>query len=171
MTVRAPVHRLASLVDCALVPNRLKYLDIGGIIVVGVREVGVVPLAKDAEALEALALDVDIFNSHLAAYLTDCGLWKLVEFLRPETLFNLVLNRLAMTIPARDVLYVIALHHVIAIDEVLGDLIHGMAQVYGAVCIGRAIVQDKFRMTGILFTLQIINVVVFPCLQTLGLVF
>ena len=65
--VDAPVDRLESFVNVALVEEVNKGARDDGLIGRLHREVGIVPAAKDAEAFEILALQVDPFFGVLAA--------------------------------------------------------------------------------------------------------
>ena len=133
------------------------------------REVGVVPIAQHAQALEALALQVDVLNGELVAQLADLGDRRVVELLGAELLLDLVLDGLAMAIPAGNVRRLKALHGLVAVDDVLGDLVHGVAQVDRAVGIRRTVVQDELLVALVLLEHELIHVVLLPALEALRL--
>ena len=114
------------------------------------REVGIVPVAGDAQALELLALHVDPVRGEVAAFvaeLVDRDL-VLVLALRAVLLLDLPLDRQAVAVPARHVVGVEALHLARAGDDVLQDLVERVADVDVAVGIGRAVMQHEFRAAG-----------------------
>ena len=170
VAVRAPVHGLGALRDGAGVEDGLEDLDVGGVVVVHVGEVGVVPLAEDAQALEALALGVHLLDGHLAAELADLLGGKLVELLRAEHGLDLVLDGLAVAVPAGDVRRLVAAHGPVAVDDVLGDLVLRVAQVDGAVGVRGAVVQDELLVPLVLGDHLLVDVVLLPHGQALGLV-
>ena len=170
VAVGAPVDRLASAVDGAAVEDCLEDLDVGGVVVVDVGQVGVVPLGQHAQALEALALGVDLLDGHLAAELADLLGGKLVELLGPEDGLDLVLDGLAVAVPAGDVRRLEALHGLIAVDDVLRDLVLRVAEVDRAVGVRGAVVQDELLVALVLLEQLGVDVVVLPLLEPLGLV-
>ena len=169
MAVLAPVDRLMAAIDHALIEHGLEGLDVGGVVLVVEREIWVVPVAQDAQALEALALQVDVLDSELVAQLADLGNARLVELLRPELLLDLVLDRLAMAVPAGNVRGLIALHGLVAVDHVLGDLVHRVAQVDGAIGVRRAVVEHEFLVALVLLEHELVDMVLLPALQALRL--
>ncbi len=62
--VDAPVDGLEALVDEALFEEVVEGLGDGGLVGKGHGEVGVVPAAEDADALELASLEVDIFLAY-----------------------------------------------------------------------------------------------------------
>ena len=95
----APVNRLVSAIDHALIEHGLEDLDVGGIMLVIERQIGVVPVAEHAQATEAGLLQLDVLDSELVAELADLSRGGLVELLGAELLLDLVLDRLAMAVP------------------------------------------------------------------------
>ena len=170
VAVGAPVHRLAAAVDGTVVKDGLENLNVGGVVVVDVGQVGVVPLGQDAQALEALALGVDLLDGHLAAELANLLGGELVELLGAEHLLDLVLDGLAVAVPAGHVGRLVALHGPEAVDDVLGDLVLRVAEVDGAVGVRGAVVQDELVVALVLLEELGVDVVVVPLLEPLGLV-
>ena len=169
MAVAAPVHRLAAAVDGAGVEDRLEDLDVGGVVVVGVGEVGVVPLAQDAQTLEALALGVDLLDRHLAAELADLLGGKLAELVAAHHVLDLVLDGQAVAVPAGDVRDLAAPHDPVAVDDVLGDLVLRVTQVDGAVGVRGAVVQHEALVAGVLLEGELVDARLVPGRATLGL--
>ena len=146
VAVLAPVDGLVTAIDHALVEHGLEDLDVGGVMLVIERQIGVVPVAEHAQTTEAGLLQLDVLDSELVAELTNLGRGGLVELLGAELLLDLVLDRLAMAVPTGDIGNLIALHHPVAVDHVLGDLVHGVADVDRAVGVRRAVVQHELLM-------------------------
>ena len=169
VAVLAPVNRLVATIDHALIEHGLEDLDVGGIMLVIKRQVGVVPVAEHAQAAETGLLKLDVLDSKLVAELTDLGRRGLVELLGAEFLLDLMLDRLAMAVPAGDIGNLIALHHPVTVDHVLGDLVHSVADVDRTVGVRRAVVQHELLMTLVLIQNLLIDLVVLPVLESLGL--
>ena len=146
VAVLAPVDGLMTAIDHALVEHSLEYLDVGGVMLVIERQIRVVPVAEHAQAPEAGLLQLDVLDGELVAQLADLSRGGLVELLGAELLLDLVLNRLTVAVPTGDIRNLIALHHPVAVDHVLGDLVHGMADVDRAVGVRRAVVQHELLM-------------------------
>lgn len=99
MAVLAPVDGLVTAIDHALVEHGLENLDVGGVMLVIERQIGVVPIAEHAQTTEAGLLQLDVLDSELVAELTNLGRGGLVELLGAELLLDLVLNRLTVAVP------------------------------------------------------------------------
>ena len=169
MAMFAPVNGLMAAIDHTAIEHGLENLDIGSVMLVIQRQVGIVPIAEHAQTTETRLLELDILDSELVAELADLRHRGLIELGGTELLFDLVLNGLTMAVPSRDVGGLIALHGLIAVDDVLRDLVHGMTDVNRAVCIRRSIVQDELLVSLVLFQNLLIDLVVLPVLETLGL--
>ena len=169
MAVLAPVDGLVTAIDHALVEHGLENLDVGGVMLVIERQIGVVPIAEHAQATEAGLLQLDVLDSELIAKLTDLSRGGLVELLGAELLLDLVLNRLTVAVPTGDIGNLIALHHPVTVDHVLGDLVHGVADVDRAVGVRRAVVQHELLVTLVLLQNLLVDLVVLPVLESLGL--
>ena len=150
MAVLAPVDRLVATIDHALVEHGLKDLNVGSVVLVIERQIGVVPIAENAQATEAGLLQLNILDSELVAKLTDLSRGGLVELLGAEHLLDLVLDRLTVAVPTGDIRDFAALHHPVTVDHVLGDLVHGVADVDRAVRIRRAVMQHELLVTLVL---------------------
>ena len=169
VAVLAPVNRLVAAINHALIEHGLEDLDIGGVMLVIERQIGVVPVAEHAQTAEASLLKLDVLDSELVAELTDLGRGGLVELLGAELLLDLMLDRLTMAVPTGDIGNLIALHHPVAVDHVLGDLVHGMADVDRTVGVRRTVVQHELLVTLVLLQNLLVDLVILPVLESLGL--
>ena len=111
------------------------------------RQIGVLEVALDAEAAELLGLDAHPVGGEFPTFLAELVDLDLVLVLAlgPVGFLDLPLDRQAVAVPAGHVVGVVAAHLEGAVDDVLEDLVEGMADVEIAVGIGRAVVQDVFR--------------------------
>ena len=109
--------------------------------------IGMLPVAFDAEALELLALHVDPFLGEGAALAAELDDRHRVLVLAASAigLLDLPLDRQAVAVPAGHVVGILAEHPLRAHDEVLEDLVEGVADMDVAVGVGRAVVQDEAR--------------------------
>ena len=82
--------------------------------------------------------------------LIEHGLEDLDELLGAELLLDLMLDRLTVAVPTGNIGNLIALHHPVTVDHVLGDLVHGVADVDRAVGVRRAVVQHELFVTLVL---------------------
>src|SRR5699024_7614066 len=95
----------------------------------GHREIGVLPVADHAEALELVALDVDPFLREGPAFGAELVRRHLVLAppLRAVLLLDLPLDRQAVAVPARDIAAVVPEHLPGAHDEILEYLVERVA--------------------------------------------
>jgi hypothetical protein len=100
--MNAPVDRLKTLVDEALLEEFVEALKNARLVLKRHRFVRIVPAPKDANALELAALQVDILLRILAARLAD-GKWVHLELLAAQLLIDFDLDREAVAVPARDI--------------------------------------------------------------------
>src|SRR6185369_1493731 len=114
--------------DVTALPEELEHLDDAELILRIDREVGLLPVAQDAERLELAALDVDVLPGEVEAELADLRLGHRAR-LRAELLDDLVLDRETVTVPAGDVGRRVALHGPELHDHVLQDLVLAGADV------------------------------------------
>ena len=139
--VEAPVHRLQAAVDIPLREELRERPDLVGLAPVRHGREGVVPVAEHAQALEILLLPLDLLGGVGAAQ----ALRLLHRQALPVALFDLALDRHAVTVPARHVHRVESRHVARLDDDVLEDLVDRVAEMDIAVRVGRAVVQDEFR--------------------------
>ena len=142
---RRPHHRLGALVQSAV---HQELHELFGDHPLGVeihREVGVFPVAGDAQTLELFALDIDPACGEVTAFtakFVDRHL-ILVAALLAVLLFDLPLDGQAMAIPTGDIARVKTHHLVGAHDHVLDGFVERVTDVEMAVGIGRAVVQRE----------------------------
>ena len=166
----APHHRFRAAVERAVHQEGLEFLGDHPLGVEVHGDVGVGPVAGDAEALELLALDVDPALGELAAFLAegdDVDL-VLVEALRAILLLDLPLDRQAVAVPAGDVAGVAA-HHLLRADHhVLQDLVERVADMEMPVGIGRPVMQRERHPAGGGFAQAVVDADPGPALQPGG---
>ena len=141
LVVDAPVDGPEAFVDEALLEEVEEGLGDAGLVVGVHGGVGVVPAAEDADAHELGALEVEVFLRVLAAGAAD-GDGVHLELFAAELLVDFDLDGEAVAVPAGDVGGVEAGHGLGLDDEVLEALVEGVAEVDGAVGVGRAVVED-----------------------------
>ena len=131
------------------------------------RQVGVVPVGVDAEALELLALGIDPLAGIGAAFGAEFlgGNLVLVQLALAVFLLNLPFDGQAVTIPAGHIGRVEALEALGAHHHVLQDVVQRVAHVDVAVGIGRAIVEDELFAAGALVAQRAVEVLVLPARQ------
>ena len=169
VAVLAPVNRFVAAIDHALIEHGLEDLNVGGVMLVIKRQIGVIPVAEHAQTTETGLLQLNVLDSELVAELTNLGRGGLVELLGAELLLDLVLDRLTVAVPTGDIGNLIALHHPVTVDHVLGDLVHGVADVDRAVGVRRTVVQHELLVTLVLLQNLLVDLVVLPVLESLGL--
>ncbi len=170
MAMAAPVNGLASAVHAAVEVELLEDLDVAGLVFGQIGEVRVVPLAAHAQALEALALAIELLGCVFAADLAEGGGVDLRHLLFAELLFHLVLDGKAVAVPTGNVRSVVAAHGLVLHDEVFEDLVEGMADMDGAVSVGRAVMQDEGLVVLVLFQNLCVNIDIVPILKALRFV-
>ncbi len=100
--VDAPVDRLQPLVDQTLFEERIEVLDDLGLVVFGHGGVGVFKVAKDSNALELVALDLQVLFGVLAAGVANLKRVHL-KLLATESFIYFDFDRQPVTVPAWDV--------------------------------------------------------------------
>ena len=128
------------------------------------------PVGVHAEALEALALHVDVLLGPFAAEAAQRGLVDLRHLVGAERLLHHVLDRLAVAIPAGHVRREEAALRVGLVHEVLEDLVEGVADVDGAVGVRGAVVQDERLAVLVLLEHLLVDALFLPLGQPLRLV-
>jgi hypothetical protein len=100
--VDAPVNRLQSAIDEALLQKSVEGLKRPRFVIASHRFIRVVPAAEDAEPLELRGLQVDVLLRVLATGVEECGRRQL-QFLAAQLLVNLDLDGQAVAVEAGDV--------------------------------------------------------------------
>ncbi len=140
----APVDRLQSFVNEALVQKIDERLGDDGFVLGAHREVRIMPTAEDAQADEVPALQVDVLFGVFSARRADLTDGH-VGFFRAQFVVDFVLDRQAVTVPAWDVRGIEPLHGFQLDDKVLQDLVEGGTQMNIPVGVGRAVVKNVHR--------------------------
>ena len=142
---RRPHDRLGAAVELAALGELQQLLDDLRLGLELHREIGIVPFAHHAEALELLGLDRDPFLGIGAAFGAEFARRHrvLVELLLAILLLDLPLDRKAVAVPAGHVGRVLAEQGLGADHHVLEDLVHGVAHVDVAIGVRRAVVEDE----------------------------
>ena len=142
--VDAPVHRLLALVDQALLDEPAQRAHDVGLVAVVHRQVGVVPFAHHAQALELVGHHADEALGVGAAGAADVGARHLA-LLRAQLAIDAQLDRQAVAVVAGDEGHAEAGHRLRADHQVLQDLVERRAEVDLTVGVRRAVVQDERR--------------------------
>ena len=139
--------------------------------VIGHCGVGMIPITRDAQALEFLALHREPMLGEIAALFAefDDGDFVLVFALSAVLLFDFPFDRQAVAIPTGDVVGVKAEHLLAAGDEILQHLVERMADMDIAVGVGRAVMQHKARAAGGGFAQALVKVDFVPARHQLRL--
>ena len=138
---QAPVDGLLAAVDRALFHEIAQRQGRGRLVGRAHGEVGVVPVAEDAQALEFLALDVHELGGVVPAQAAYRDRGQVLLALDLELLGHLVLDGEPMAVPARDVGGLPARHVARLDDDILEDFVERMPHVQVAVGVGRAVVE------------------------------
>ena len=167
--MHAPINRAQTFVDESVFVEREECVQHYGL-VAGVHSgVWLIESSKDSDALELLALEVEIFLRVLAAFGTDVERAHL-KLLAAEFFINLDLDRETVAVPARDVGGIHAGHGFGLHNEVLQALIHGRAEVDGAAGVGRPIMQNVLRRSLPSLANALVDGHLLPALEHLRLV-
>ena len=170
VAVRAPVDGLAAAIDCAGKVHLLEDLDVARLVFRGKGEVGVVPLARHAQALEAHTLPIQLLFGVFAADAAKDSCIYLGHLLRAQLVFHLVLDGQAMTVPTGHVGRKIPAHAAVLYDDVLQDFVQRVPDVNRTIGIGRAVVQNEGLGAFVALQHLVVQVELLPALQALGLV-
>ena len=147
---RRPHHRLGAAIEHVVGGEFEQLAHDGRFGLIIHREVGMVPVAADAEAFQLFALGVDPMlriGAAFGAEFLDRNL-VLVELFLAILLLDLPLDRQAVAVPAGHIRRVHALQRLGADDHVLEDMVERMADVHVAIGVGRAVVEDELLAPG-----------------------
>ena len=165
----APVDWLQALVDEALRRHLGEDLDLLCLKVLAQGDIRIVPLADAAEALERVALLVEIAERVFAAERAQLDVRHRRGVRNAGLAARLQLGRQAVRIPAGDVRRLEAAHVLVANDEVLERLVQRRAEMHVAVRIRGAVMQNIQRLALVLFKYRLVNVIRIPLVQHGGL--
>ena len=124
-----------------------------------------IPVGVDAQALEAIALDADVFGRPLAAQTAQLGLRRFLHLIRAQGDLDHMLDGLAVAVPTRNVRGEGPALGMAFVHEVLQHLVEGVADMDGAVGIRRAIVQDEGLAVLVLLENLFVDVLLLPLLK------
>ena len=147
--VEAPVHRLHAACEVAVADDLRQRAQFAGLETAVEGLVRMIPVADHAQALEVGALQVDLRQRVLAAFLAEGGRIELDPDLA-VLLLHRQLDRQAVAVPARHIGRIHAVERSRLDDDVLEDLVDRVAQVDRAVGVGRSVVQHETRSAGTL---------------------
>jgi hypothetical protein len=164
----APVDGLEAAVDVAFGEEVNERTGDDGLVFGRHGEVGLVPAAEDAEALEGGVLEVDVLLGVGAAGLADLG-GRHLGFFGAEFAIHFDLDGEAVAVPAGDVGGVEAGHGAGLDDEVLEELVEGVAEVDVAVGVGGAVMQDIHGLAGACLANLAVEVLLLPLGEQAGL--
>jgi len=131
---------LPAAVDVALFDEVEKGIGDGGFVFVAHREIGIVPTAKDAEALEVALVLLDVARGKFS---TEAAKFCRRNFAFAAEFFFDLVQWEAVAIPAGDVRGVMARHRFCFDDKVFEDLVQASAKMDGASGIGRPSCRTK----------------------------
>ena len=141
-----PQHRPGAAIEPAV---HGEFTDLAGDLrfgVVGHGRIGICPIADHAEPLKLRGLDLDPALREFPAFLAEFEDRHLVLIAAGGAVFflDLPFDRQTVTVPARDIIGVLAHHLLRAVDDVFQNLVQRMTDMQVAVRVGRAIVEDEF---------------------------
>ena len=168
LVVVAPVDGLEALVDVALFVHRAKDLDLFCLKARGHGLIRMLPVGDNAEALEAVHLDINIVLRKIVARGAELrdGHGLMVQLV---LLDDGRFDRHTVVVPAGDVGSIVPAHGRRAVDEVLDALVERVAHVKRAVGERRAVVQREQGLAAVLLEKLVVKVELFPVLQHIGL--
>ena len=164
LAVKAPVHGLEPAIDVALFHDALQSADFVGFRIEAHRAVRIVPVPENAQTLEVGALLLDLFRR--------VGARKTLGLVDGEVLavelFDLHFDRHAVAVPARNIGGEEAFERLFLEDDVLQDLVDGVAEVNRAVRIGRAVVKNELLCVAARIDDAVVNLAFFPAANPRG---
>ena len=137
-----PLDRFLRLIDAAFLDERREGADDIGLVVGVESEVRIVPITKDAEAFERVALGIDPSASEGFAAAADFGGLDVAGIV---ALHHLEFDGQPVAIPTRDIGRFEARHGFGFHHEVLENLVQASAHVDVAIGKGRAVMEDEAR--------------------------
>ena len=142
--IDAPVHGLVALVQVTVADDLRERTQLLGLVAWRQRQVRVEPVAEHAQPDKVLALDVDLLHREIAACLPERLGVELLH-LAAAHFFDCVLDRQPVAVPTRHVGRIEAVERARLDDDVLQDLVDGVADVNRAVRVRRTVMQDELR--------------------------
>ena len=139
----APVHRFQPPVDVAGQHHLAEDPDLGRLVGLLQGQIGLLPVGPDAPALEAALLDLDLLQGIGVGPSAQADRGQLPPLPIAQSLQHLQFDRQAVAVPARHEAGPAALQQGVLVDDVLEDLVEGMAHVQGAVGVGRPVMEGE----------------------------
>ena len=164
LIVRAPVYRLHAAVNIALLCHLAKDGDLLCNKIVGQRQIRVIPVTDNAQTLKLGSLGVYVLQCELLALVAEVLVADLMS-VQTKSGNCLTLDRQTVGVPARHIRRLEACHILVTHDEVLEDLVQCVTQMQIAVCIRRAIVENKERLALVFLHHCMVNILFLPLLQ------
>ena len=164
LIMRAPVNRLLTLVDVALLCHFAKDLDLSRLVIVSQGQIRTIPVTDNAQTLELLALRVDMIMCKLFALGAELSNGNLAA-VHAVCLDCLTLDRQTVRIPARNIRRLITHHITRTQNKILEDLIKRVTHMQVSVCIRRAVMQNEKRLALVLLHQFMVEVVLLPVFQ------
>ena len=144
------MHGFAPAEDVSGLEHFSKHLDLGRFKLRLEGQIGTVKVSKHPIPLETGRLLLDGFLCEFGGALPQRDGRKALSFLGLHSLQDLELNGKAVTIPSGDIVHLLALEDLMAVDEVLQELVEGMANVQVAIGVRRSVVKDVPLGAGLL---------------------
>ena len=168
LVVRAPVHRLEALIDIPLFGHLAEHFHLTGLKGRLHREIGLIPIPQNPQALELLALVVDIGHGKVGADFAKFR-GRHLAAVDAQLLDGLALDGQPVGVPARNVGAGIAALVLVAHHKVLEALVERVPRVNVAVGIGRAVVQNVGGLALVARHNPFVELHLFPLFQNQGL--
>ena len=163
----APIYGLQTLVDVTLLVHFAEDTDFLSL-KAGIHGlIGMLPIAQNANTLKAFTLNVYVTICKLIAGSTELSSAHFLV-IQLVLLDDSRLNGHTMVVPTGNIRGIIAIHGIIASDEVLDGLIQCMTHMQIAVGERRAVMQVEQRLAFILLQQLMIEVHCVPILQHAG---
>ena len=161
LVVPAPQHRLQPFIDVALFQEGQKGIGDDELVLVAHGQVGLVPLAQDAQPLEIAPMQL-----HEALRVGPAGLAdfqrRQPRLARTQLPVHVDLNRQPVAVPPRHEGGIVARHRAGLDYHVFENLVDGRAQVDVAVGVGRPVVEHKDRRSGPRLPQALVEPLLFP---------
>ena len=164
----APVNRLFRLEKRAGLDDLCELMCYRPLVFRVKRDVRIVPVCKNTEPFELLALCVYRCHRELFALLEEVALRHLLA-LGAELFSRLQLDRETVAVPAGSELGEVSRHILELDDEILQRLVEDVAVVKAAVCIGRPVVKHERGFISILLNDFKVNAYFIPFFEKLDL--
>ena len=168
LTLSAPIYGLESLVDIPVLVHLAKHLDLSCLEGGSHGEIGMLPVAEHAQALELCHLNVHEVLSELMATATELGHRQLLS-VHLGLLDNSRLDGHTVVVPAGHIGGIVAAHCLGLDDKVLEYLVHRCSHVDISVGKGRSVMENERGLALVSREELLVYFVFFRCLLHFGL--